>query len=260
LIDTDKQSFAVSSLYLANTLPFPLDIEPARMDDTELNQDALSTIKKLKKVRLISKYLFDRYKEDANQFNQTFITKWLNGHYMFKEEDDLFSSVVVKKHVATRNKWALRDDEKALFYTHRFVYSQNTLFDCYIYGEDTIIDSIKETLEHLVYFTFGGKQSIGLNLFKYVDLHKAKTYIGPSKVLLSKAMVVKGEVDLDQSFYKTSIIESIFDNMIGDKHYRKPIIVFDEGSVFKTEQAVIGHVVKTDVGIIDYQNALGLIL
>jgi len=179
-IEENPQTFAISSLFLANTLPLPLDIEPARIDDLELDRDALTTIKKLKKVRFISQPLFDLYKQDRDQFNRTFLSNWVKGTYLFnekhmllhgKDEHEYFSSVVVKKHVATRNKWAFKDDDKALFYTSRLVYSKGTVFEFYIYGDDENLRLIQKVFERLIYFTLGWLS----NILKWIT----KTHFNP---------------------------------------------------------------------------------
>lgn len=268
LIEKDSKIFAVSSMQIINTVPFPLNVEPKRLEDAELDQAILTKVKQLKKVRLISLKLFEAYKQNPDAFNEEFISRWLDGTYVFndkhmllhdQEEEAFFRSIQVKKHVATRNKWSLDDDEKALFYTSRLIYSSNTEFECYLYTNDQVLSWIIEALEQLIYINFGGKKSIGLNLFKYINNYPVVRYETTTKMLLSKALVVSEGLDLDKASYKISIIESVFDHLITDVRYRKPMIVFDEGSVFTTQNHVIGAVVK-DSQVLDYQNALGLLL
>jgi len=268
-IAAHRTQFALSSMFLSDTLPFPLDIEAARLDENDLTKETLSKIKKLKKVRFISNKLFYQYKRDTQMFNATLLEEWLGGQYRFNskhqllhhvDEKEHFDAIVMKINVATRNKWGLVDDEKELFYTASSVYSEGTMFDCYILLSDELKQKFEHVLEKFSLFVFGGLQSIGYNVLKYVDFKSIELPQAKTKVLLSNAMIIPSEIDLDSAFYRVGVIESRYDNIISDQRYRKPIAVYKEGSVFALDKVVIGDLVKSVDGVPDYQNALGLLI
>ena len=62
-----EEMFAVSSVFLGDTLPFPLDIEPPRVDLSALDKEAFAKFKKIKKIKFISKSLFETYKNDLEK-------------------------------------------------------------------------------------------------------------------------------------------------------------------------------------------------
>ena len=147
------------------------------------------------------------------------------------------------------------------FYTTRIVYSKDAPFDLYMFAEDDRAVEIKKMLEKLDYFTLGGKQSIGMNLFRYISMDEVKTFNSKSLLLISKALVIPTEIDFDQSMYRINQLSSIFDNSVKIKRFRKPIIVFEEGSVFKDDKMTMGGLVKDEVANrVIYQNAIGMLI
>jgi CRISPR type III-A-associated RAMP protein Csm4 len=262
-------SFAVSSMYLADTLPFPLDIEPPRLDRDDLTKETLTTIKRLKKVRYLSTSLFDAYKKDPLRFNEELLGHWLSGEYVLSEkhhvlhdasESGRFDAITMKQHVQTRNKTGLTDDDKELFFTASLLYTQNTAFDFLVRADGTWSDRIHQVFETLGILSFGGLRSIGYNTMRYHGRTPFPSYGTDVKVLVSKALVIEGEVDPGTGFYRIGVIESKHDNVVKHTRYRQPLVVFEEGSVFTTGKDVIGTLVASDDGIPDYQNALGLLL
>lgn len=270
LVHQKKKKFAVSSVFLHDTLPFPIGIEPSPIAKEEMNPENYTKLKKTKRIRWMSRRLFELYKKDMKQFNQFFYQQMTKGEYHFfeklellvhREERPSFSQIEIKKYVATRNHVSLIEEEKDLFYTSKIYFSKDTMFDVFLYCTEDRMLWIEKALQQSRYITIGGKRSLGMNLFEFHNLEEYQFSESKQKVLLSKGHINLQDVDLNQAFYRISIRDNKNDNRFSAYRYKTPILVFEEGSTFVTEAKVMGALVPEDFleGTI-YQNAMALLV
>lgn len=263
--------FIVSSFFLENTFPIPLDINPDLIDLNEVDSKTISTLKKLKKVDSISIGVFKDYLKDYETFNKEYYSKFINKEYLYVHHNNLviknteaqeyFNDKICTTIIRTRNKINYEEDT-GIFYNSVTYYEQKVKFDCYIkVKDDDIFQLIIKSLKSLVYLPVGGKRSIGMNLYKLegydeflpIDL-KGKRF------LLSKCIIDNDDVDFNKSYYKIFTLNNKFDNN-GKRIYKHNIVVLQEGSILKTNQEIVGSVINEEgENFTVYHNAVGFLL
>ncbi|MGI6711078.1 MAG: type III-A CRISPR-associated RAMP protein Csm4 [Bacilli bacterium] len=269
-LNNQKYQFLVSSFFFENTLPFPLDINPDNLaSDAKL--DDFKRIKKAKKIKFVSKGIFEDYQKNYLEFNKTYNQKIINQEYLLiqdntllikKEEKDSFSyDAPYKSIVRTRNKVNYNDDTN-LFYNRVTYLEKEVCFDCYLKVEnDEILKDVVESLKKFEYLSIGGKRSIGINLFKFLEFKEVFfNSSNEKKVLLSKTVLNNNDIDYDLSYYKIAVLNNKFD-LTSQRVYKKEITCMTEGSVFKTTKDVVGSLVpENGEKFIVYHNGLGFLV
>jgi CRISPR type III-A-associated RAMP protein Csm4 len=265
-----KEKCAVSSLFLVDTLPMPLDIEASKIDISALSEADMIQIKKIKKIKFISVKLFKLYRENTKHFNETLIQNFRNKLIVYipkhelichQDEQSFFGEIDKKSLIMTRNKVSLDDDEKKLFYNPRLIFSKDTVFDVYLDTNSTRFDEIIKAIEQTKYLSFGGKQSIGMNLFMYQGHQEIKFASTDRKLLISLSSIA--DISYEDSYYQVELFEKKHINQIKSRRYRKQVILFKEGSVFSHLDAsqIYGELILEDLdGKHIYQNAIGLFI
>lgn len=270
-LQLSKESLIVSSMFLHDTLPMPMNVEPKKIELETLNPLDFQKIKKLKKVQYISLNLFKQYLKEPEPFLSSFYHKLVNQdliinekHHVITEKslENYFDCIDIKSDIATRNHVSLVEDEKSLFYTPHLMYTPDTIFDVYLKTTDELWNDVHQMLTTYSRFTMGPKGSIGYNLFTYhshdlIDFNHQNSW----KVLLSKAKYKKNQIDIEQSFYQSGLIEAKYSNYIHGKRYKTPFVALYEGSVVKTDLEVIGEWIKDQPhDMIIYHHALGFLV
>jgi len=264
-------SLVISSMFLHDTLPMPMNIEPKKIEMENLNSIDFQKIKKLKKVQYMSLNLFKEYLQNSEPFLSSFYQRLINESYVIhdkhrviidKHQLDYFDSIEKKNDVATRNHVSMIEEEKSLFYTPHLIYTHQTVFDVYIKTTDDLWNDIKHMLSTYHRLTIGPKGSIGYNQFSYqqyeiMDFAHQNSW----KVLLSKAKFINTQLDIEHSYYQTGLIEPKYTNDISGKRYKNPFIALYEGSVVTTDLEVIGEwMIDQPHDRIIYHHALGLLV
>lgn len=272
-MEMKKYSFIVSSFFLENTLPIPLDINPEFIDGNLITLDIINKLKKAKKIDKISLSIYLDYKSDYNTFNKEYYSNIMNGEYILLEHLNLLikkeelNNYSLKKtfrdDIYTRNRINIGQDAD-LFYTNLIYCDENLVFDAYIkFNDDETLNKIVKAIEKHKYLSIGGKRSIGVNLFKFIGYEPECSFVNHQqnkRLLLSKAVIDDDLVDFTQSFYRLETLNNKYDNN-SEKLYKQSTTFIVEGSVLQTNQDVIGTTIKSqgkDYEI--YHNAVGFLI
>ncbi|OPZ32676.1 MAG: hypothetical protein BWY97_01299 [Tenericutes bacterium ADurb.BinA124] len=263
--------FIVSSFFFTKTLPLPLDITPTFLSESNISINQLKAIKKTKKIKSISLGIYQDYASNLDQFNTSFYHKLFSNEYLLIQDDsllikndevNLFSQAKpYKTTTRVRNKVNI-SEETDLFYNQVIYLKDDQKFDVYLkVHSNDILNIIIESLQKQVYISIGGKRSIGLNLFKYLDCQEVNFPENhQKKMLLSKSIIDSDQVDWEHSYYKNVVLNNKFD-LIKEKVFKKQLLCFVEGSVFTTNQNFIGsYVPEEKQPFTVYHNAVGFMI
>lgn len=270
-MENKEYPFVVSSFFLENTFPIPLDINPELIDLNEVDSKTISILKKLKKTESISIGVFKDYWENYESFNNSYYSKFINKEYLYVHQNNLvikntetqeyFNNKICTTIIRTRNKVNYEEDT-GIFYNSVTYYDQNVKFDCYIkVKNDDIFRIIIDSLKSLVYLSIGGKRSIGMNLFKLEGYDEFLPMdLNGKRFLLSKCIIDNDDVDFNQSYYKIITLNNKFDNN-GKRIYKHNTVMLQEGSILKTHQEIVGSVINEEgENFTVYHNAVGFLL
>lgn len=262
--------FSVSSIFIKNTLPFPLDINPVFSHEGQHDLSNATQTKLIKKVSLISPMMYQIYVSNPQEFNQNFYHHFSCGDYCLalgysllihrNEETQYSKKANYITTINTRNKVNLGQDT-SLFYDKVMYFSKGYLFDAYISVEkEQDFLMVEEALKKLELLSMGGKRSLGYNLFKYKGYEEVHFPKHERKVLLSKAIDLNRIINYDNSYYKIKVLNNKYDYTINSV-YKQGLVVFEEGSCLDVEAFTIGNLVEEHYNnMIIYQNAIGLLI
>ncbi|HHU55706.1 MAG TPA: hypothetical protein GXZ48_03325 [Acholeplasmataceae bacterium] len=252
--------FIISSFFLHDLLPMPLDISHYHPN---LSKEKLIKLKNAKKIKYISKSIFQEYLNNLDDFNKKYYENIFNNNYVIvnneylvkREEQKKFENYIFKEEMHIRNYV----DEKELFYNNCKYYHKDVAFDLYVKINNDE-EKITNLLKDLHYVSIGGGKSIGYNLFSVIDNSEIE-FVNhkENKILLSMA-TVSDEIDYEKSYYKLETLHNKFNNAI-NRVYKNCVTVFKAGSTLNTTKDVIGSFLKNDIdGKTKYSNYLGLLI
>ena len=260
--NSNNPVFVVSSMFIDNVLPLPMDFIPKRSNNIELKDVKL--FKKVKKVKFMSLNLFKELKKDKIKFEDSFYSNISSGKYVIEEGiiwDKNLDSNIAKPKVKDEIRTRVNVLDEQFYQDIIKHYSDDTTFVFYVdIKNKDYEDELIELFKSLKYVNIGGKKSIGYNLYNYFDIQKVDDLlINKRNVLLSLA-VGNDNVNFDESYYQFININNKFNNSKKTVN-RNNVYAFCEGSVISTDKDYIGCLIKEENdGQITYQNMLGLLI
>lgn len=254
-LEKGNQQLITSSMFLHDSLPMPLNIEPYFIRLDQLNDDQFPLLKKTKKIRFISRSLFNAFQKDHETFNKDFYNHIFTNHYhlipehrllIHKDEKEAFESYHKIESLMIRNQMGYLED-KQLFYTVQVRYSEHTRFNVYIDATEYLLEQIIHAFQKVKHVSIGGKKSIGMNLFEYQGVEDVEIIEHAShKILLSKAVFNQEIIDFSTSFYKISVINPRHANENQEQLFKNKMILFEEGSAFSFQKSHMGKLIRQD--------------
>ncbi len=261
--------FIVSSFFVKDFLPQPMNLSFKPLVKEEADRKNTIKLKKIKKINCWSISILKDYYANPKEFCQQYYQRIISNNYLIidseylvKESEKLnYITPFLVEELITRNYVAEDPDDKKLFYNVVMYNNENTLFSVYIkYLNENIREKIEKVISKMRYVSLGGGKSIGYNMFDFISSEKIElNNTIDSKMLLSKALP-DNLTNIDDSYYKLIKLQNIFHG-VGETKYKKEVLVFCEGSTFKTKEEFCGKVIKEKLGDeVKYTNLLGLLV
>lgn len=261
---SNKPAVLFSSMFYKDVLPLPLNFNVPLKKGLSLDETIKN--KKIKKLKYISKLIYNEYANDKEKFEENFYLN-LESKYEIVNNDILayknelnFDGACIVSDIRTRNAMTYSVDKK-LFKDEVFYCNERLTFNIFInILNDDFKEEILNTFKLMKYTFFGGQKSIGYNLFEFKSIKLDETInCNKTNMLLSKA-VIDTKVNINDSYYKVELIKNKF-NVQGSKLERKQINTFVEGSVISTTSNYIGGIIEEEQdGKKTYQYYIGMLI
>lgn len=263
--NSNNPVFLISSMFFNDTLPFPTDFMPPKKKSVSIQETTRN--KKLKKIKYISKKLYIDYvvnNEDfVNTYYENISSKYIiiNDELLAHKEDNLLTEKYLVRDTRTRNSFSFNKDEKELFKDEVFYCNDKLLFTVYLnILNNDFKEKIINTFAKMNYVFFGGKKSVGYNLYSFIEIKEEDELNKLNhNMLVSKSLVDK-DIDLNKSYYTYDNVNNKHNINVANVN-RKQVNVLKEGSVLFTDKPFVGGLVQDDVyGKTIYQYYLGMLI
>ena len=255
----NKPLFWVSSMFPEHMLPFPQDFIPRKKNVN--SQIDVQFIKKTKKIKYISKQVYNEYKQAPQAFWELYYRKLEEKNYLIQNNCLTLNNEWVPPYYIKDVRTRIDVDEELYYQDQLVYYEKDSIFEFYI---ECIEESIKVQLEAVLktmrYVTFGGHKSIGYNMFDFVSIANADELKSASPRLLLSLSVGDKHIDYEHSYYQLKQLNMKFNNSF-EAVNRSHTIVFTEGSILMTNRLYTGSLIKEKNNQqTTYQNMLGLLI
>ncbi len=281
-----------SSLFPNGLFPMPL-VSPFISKEEEIKllreynlgeMEYIQTLKKIKKLKYIDEDILLLYTKNEQKFILNIIQGLFSGNkgerpkYVINDNMLLYqgelASFKMNTVVELRNKVdhitgnTGSNNDGGLFYAKKLYFNKAlTEFACYVKVKKEVYEWVEKIFDYLQYIGIGGKKTIGLNSFtiepdgKYEFTSSENTM---NKLLLSKYIPRKGEVDFENSMYKIGNYLYIPNKEVTKKLVKKQLNYIEEGSLLNVVSAenIYGSVFETInvSGKTIYHNGLGFLV
>lgn len=222
--------FIVSSGFPYNMLPMPVLPPQKRLKSIqEGNYNDMASAKQFKKMKWLSLDAWDQCRQNLN-VNQLF-------EYWYKQpnafSDKGFEPVIEPHNTIDRRSNTVL--EGGLFFSESLVHESTNTFDIYVQTED--VERFEYYLDFVSKHGYGRDSSVGRGHFQYERDEKDVSWLFDSSGTHSLMLSVFSASNLDgvQGYYKPFVKRGrVWGGIGGDTPFKKPILAFEEGSIFSS--------------------------